>query len=226
MEITLQNNMFVLAGNGGSSCLGFDVVFGRLKELSKRLTKAGLTTCGAPSAKQKGTIEQYQAYQAAMRLYMTMNDTQTWFESETPYKVRTILERYRRSGKEIRIFYGNPKTGCDLLEEFDTVGTIGRSSGAMKVPLLVIDELGGSAISTKNIVRLMDVASGNELYRCKNYHQPAIQVGDADCEDERYNYGVWVEYDGVKTIHSNHKSLPQAVLCASFLRGDQVAPYR
>lgn len=225
MEVTLKNDMFVISGNGGYSCLGFDVLFGRLTELSKRLVSAGMA-CAAPSRKEKGTLKQYQAYQVAMQLYETLNDKKTWFDSDTPYKVRTLLERYRRSGKELRIFYGDRQTGRDWLEEFDTVGTIGRSTGAMKVPLLMIDEYGGTAISTNSIVRLMDVESGEELYRCKNYHQPSLTVGDADCVDDQYNYGVWAELDGVKTIISNHKSLPNAVLCASFLRGDQVASYR
>jgi hypothetical protein len=71
---------------------------------------------------KKGTIGQYADYQKAVAEAAKANIKETWFSLETPTVVRRLLEHYRRSGKLIRIFYGDVRTGEDWLEENDVVG--------------------------------------------------------------------------------------------------------
>jgi hypothetical protein len=49
------------------------------------------------------------------------------------------LETDRKNQRKIRLFYGDTQTGQSWFDEHDVVGRIGRSTGSIKVPLLVAD---------------------------------------------------------------------------------------
>lgn len=223
MEVTLNNdqNLFVIQSGASVSCLGFDVVFKQAQELARRIAAAGRKAL-SPQPEERGTLAQYEQYKLLLNEYREIGDKETWFEADTPSAVRKILERYRKSGEEIRVFYGD-ETGRDWLEEFDMLGTIGRSLGPMRVPLLVPrNECGGPALLTKNIVRLMDVETGKELYRHPTYHQPELRLRDADEDLLEKGYVVSVEarnkYDEWQT-HANFKTLGEAGHWLAFMTG-------
>lgn len=96
--------------------------------------------------------------------YLVVNDT--WYHMETALEVIKVLENARESGRAIWVDYGNQETGFSWNEECDTRGTIGRSTGPVKVPLLIEEgEFGGPAMLEHCIVNIMSVKSGRILYR-------------------------------------------------------------
>lgn len=236
VTINNEQRLFVIQSNGGCSCLGFDVVFGYISELARRIAKAGkVLGASGPNVEELGTLKQYSDYQALMAQYRSIGDTETWFSTETAPEVRRVLERYRKSGSTIRIFYGDSATGRDWLEEFDMVGTIGRSMGPMRVPLLIAQgENGGGALLTGSIVRLVDVYSGKTVYVHPKYHQPKMMLRELTHEtfsdakgktrkltDMGYTHGVWVEgKDGKESNHANFKSLGKASHWLAFMAGE------
>lgn len=238
MQVTPNNDqkLFVIGTSGGYSCLGFDVVFNYVSELVARISKAGrILPVSAPMVDEIGTLKQYQDYQELMAVYRTIDDNETWFDASTPAPVRKVLERCRMNGKMVRVFHGDRVTGRDWMDEFDTVGRIGRSMGPMKVPLLVPQgENGGGALLSSCIVRIIDVDSNTELYRHPTYHCPELEIR-AITDDfymdlkgkkvilaqQGYTHSVWGrDKDGKEVQHANFKSLGRAAKYVAFMTGE------
>jgi Zn-dependent M28 family amino/carboxypeptidase len=107
--INHEQELFVVSAGKGYSTLGFEHVFKQLKQLVARLNLSIQIR-----EDEKGTIGQYADFQRAINEAAKANLKETWFNLDTPVKVRRILEQYRRSGKAIRLFYGDvegAKTG-------------------------------------------------------------------------------------------------------------------
>ena len=100
--INHEQELFVVSAGKGYSTLGFEHVFKQLKQLVARLNLSIQIR-----EDEKGTIGQYADFQRAINEAAKANLKETWFNLDTPVKVRRILEQYRRSGKAIRIFYGD-----------------------------------------------------------------------------------------------------------------------
>ena len=85
-----------------------------------------------------------------------MNINGTTFHDETPAAVAEALERARATGDRVRFWLGDPETGEDWGEENHVTGKVGRSTGQVKIPLLLANSRsrGGSAILTECIIRL------------------------------------------------------------------------
>ena len=215
MTITInkEQRLYVIPAGNGYTCAGFDYVFTQLQTLSQKLSKFNIDV-GIVSSDEIGTTDQYQQYRAAIDL-IGNRDLGTWFDQDTPSRVRSILESYRRSGDSLRIFYGDRKTGRDWMEENDVVGRIGRSCDVMKIPLLISEgESGGPGILEACIVRICDVESRKEIYRHPKYHQGVLEIRAADCVPD-YSHGVWV--DGQN--HANFSSYGQAAQWVAFMTG-------
>src|SRR6186713_1405369 len=104
------------------------------------------------------------------------NRTLCIYEIQTPDVVVATLERAliqhmknSRTALPVRFFYGDtdyPKfeevhkrpcdPGLDWMEENETIGWVGRSTGEKKIPLLIptLDSSGGGSILDGSIVRL------------------------------------------------------------------------
>lgn len=119
-----------------------------------------------------------------------------------------ILATYRAK-ERVRIFYGDPKTGKVWPEEFETTGTIGRSTGERKVPLLIANRrsLGGGALSPS-------IVGVKTKYRWF-YKHPA------------FNLGVWeVGLDCVyhnDKLHARFPSHAKAERYVEFMTGKRMA---
>lgn len=232
MSITVneEQQLFVIPTGGGYTCLGFDVVFKHLKQIVAYL---GLSL--PVNETDKGTIAQYDLYQKAISEAGKADIRETWFDLNTPVEVRRILERYRKGDRKIRLFYGDTQTGQDWMEENDVIGTIRRSCGIFKAPLLIEEgEYSGPAILDHCIVRLMDVESGKELYRHPKYSQPEMEIRTtegvmAHSEPPKplavmgYTHGVWVRgKSGEFENHVNFKSYGKACQYVAFITGDSM----
>ena len=102
----------------------------------------------------------------------------TTYHDETPQEVVKILEVFRQSGRsaKIRLYLGDAKTGKDWLEEHDVEGYIGRSTGSVKVPLLLRMKTssGGGAILDHCIVK---IKSGRlTIYKHPLYNAPELKL--------------------------------------------------
>ncbi len=101
------------------------------------------------------------------------------FSAGTNDKVIQVLTNAHESRDRVRIVYGDPKTGKDWLEEYDVIGRIGRSTGEQKIPLLIANErsMGGGAILTANILKIVRVSDKQVLYQHEKYIEPEFELG-------------------------------------------------
>ena len=114
----------------------------------------------------------------------------TSYHMDTPVQVAQILQAAIDSNFDyrLRLFYGNAKTGLDWCEEHDIDGYIGRSTGDIKVPLLIYNKrcMGGGAILDHCIVKIVKLNARrfhkeNEiLYEHPKYHLPGKIMSGVD----------------------------------------------
>lgn len=111
-----------------------------------------------------------------MKEYKIINGTS--YDARTPTAVVTVLENARQNRTRLHISVGDPESGGDWLEEFDTHGYVGRSMGPVKVPLLLATRRssGGGAILDHCIVRVRETASGRVLYRHPHYDHGQLVI--------------------------------------------------
>ena len=135
----------------------------------------------------------------------------TAYNKKTPKGVIDALELARTNNIKIKIYYGDVKTGRDWVEEYDTIGTIGRSTGTYKVPLLIKTSrsYGGGAILDSSIVKIVDFKTKEVLYKNSKYKKPNIEIVESDLDEYAYNTLVNGE------IHGRHKSLKSAQMTKS-----------
>lgn len=216
-----EKQLFVVKSEYGTSCFGFLHVFSTALELAIRLG-----TEQKPLEDDVGTVRQYEQYLSLLEQYAQLGDDKTWYTSDTPADLIDILEHYRKTGDILRVFLGNTDTGADWAEDWAVVGTVSRSTGLMKVPLLCSEaEDFSSSLQVNCIVRLIDVASRREIYKLPNYIEPKLEIGEAKLDSSAYDdeenaYGVWrIESTGEKTIVANFNSYGKAANYVAFLTG-------
>lgn len=144
----------------------------------------------------------------------------TAYHVETPDVVVKLLETYRRNGTRVRLFFGDAETGRDWLEELDTIGTIGRSMGKIKVPLLVKNDRssGGGALLDHCIVRI--TVDKQDVYRHPKYHQGEI-TKEPICEPAHPNLTMAVYIDG--KCHAAFQTAQQTDRFIAFIKGERNA---
>lgn len=91
----------------------------------------------------------------------------TAFHVETPDEVMNILENARITGQRLTLDYGNPQTGKSWQEINDITGYIGRSTGDIKIPLLVHNSrsIGGGAILDNCVIGIYTSKGKKPLYK-------------------------------------------------------------
>lgn len=93
----------------------------------------------------------------------------TAYHLDTPDDLIMILERLRESRERITVDYGDVNTGQSWNEEFDITGRIGRSSGSIKIPLLVHNarSYGGGGLLDNCILSIKhsNKTNGGYIYR-------------------------------------------------------------
>lgn len=145
--------------------------------------------------------------------YQIVNGTA--YHAETDQYVINQLEKARYNKSRIRIFFGDTETGKDWLEENDTIGTIGRSTGNIKIPLLIrtSSNYGGGALLDHCIVRI--TVDKWEVYRHENYHLGELTIEDSDIEG--YSHSVLVDGE----VQANFKTLEKVENYILFLKGER-----
>lgn len=108
----------------------------------------------------------------------------TSYDADTPDAVIEVLERVRASGDRITIVYGDTETG-EPWQDRPESGYVGRSSGTLKVPILLYSSrsIDGMAVSNGNIleIRYSNKKNGGVLYKHPKFVSeawPLKRVGD------------------------------------------------
>ena len=154
-----------------------------------------------------------------MKQYKEVNGLH--FDTRTPDKVCEILSQYSRmrsigSDSRLRVWYGDTDTGRCWNEEHDVTGYVGRSTGSIKVPLLLHNSRssGGTAILDSCIVRI--TARNHYTGRIDVlYTHPDFNLPDITIE------GTSVLFDG--TTQANFSTEEQAHRYAAFMSGERMS---
>lgn len=145
----------------------------------------------------------------------------TAYNINTPDKVVRILDSVLKSFRQrrIRVFYGNSITGKDWCEENDVIGYVGRSTGSIKIPLLIknINSSGGGGILDHCIVKITE--DKKVLYQHPNYHIGELEVTEVPEHLKLQGYTHSVKRDGI-TI-ANFKTEKKARNYIAFLKGER-----
>jgi hypothetical protein len=98
----------------------------------------------------------------------------TYYDAHTPRAVVLILEGVRTHETRIRLYYGDRETGRDWNECYDVTGRVGRSTGPIKIPLLIHNRrsMGGAGILDRCIIKITTAKGGKVLYQQPNYFNP------------------------------------------------------
>lgn len=222
MDITInkEQQLYVLTTPTGTSCYGFKNCQSAITELANRMGLA------FPDPAEYGTLEQYEMYRKYVGLFKTHPSNRlTWFDAGTATEVKRILEMAIESNRKLRLFFGDADTGRDWMEEHDTVGKIGRSTGPMRVPLLLDSKgEGGPAILTRNVIRIQNASNGQDMYLHPKYQEPVLR--NAKVKDARTPGLLWkteVKAGDVWTEQARHKSQARATAYLEFICGWRVS---
>lgn len=123
--------------------------------------------------------------------YKVVNGTS--YAEHTPDAVIRVLEQARETRTRIRVrlgfteqhedvLSGKAKLGRDWLDEFECEGTVGRSMGPQRVPLLINNSrsMGGGAVLTDCIVRIIETKTKRVLYSHPAYHHGEFKIVPVD----------------------------------------------
>ncbi|MCU7369989.1 hypothetical protein PEC18_03675 [Paucibacter sp. O1-1] len=183
VSLNVKQRLYVIPSGDGYSCLGFDIARDHANQIADRLELPAL----AFSEADHGTASGYAKYRAAVDAWGHSPLTQqTYFDPGTDPKAARALETCRRDGRKVRLVQGDTGTGACWLDEHDVVGRVGRSTGMMKVPLLIeAGANGGVAILTNCLLRLIDWESGRDLFRHPAYRAPDLAIRKASEKTDR-----------------------------------------
>lgn len=120
----------------------------------------------------------------------------------------------------VRIWYGDRDSGRSWNEEYDVVGRIGRTTGKIKIPILVYNSrcYGGPAISVGSIIRIDDIEDKRTLWKVSNFHVEPMEIKTTD--DRDYPYSVMQNKDdGTIQNIANFKKEEQAKRWIDFMIG-------
>ena len=165
--------------------------------------------------------------------YVNYMNSGTWFkygenirgegwkykENEKLWKVLSSLVH---SGRRVRIWYGDTEAGASWNAGHEVVGTIGRSTGKIAVPLLIKNSrsYGGGALLDDCIVRIDDIKEKRTVYRLDNFH---VEKLDVEIEPgSEYPYRVMRHEDSGEVQNvAGFKDGASALRWIDFMNGDR-----
>lgn len=140
----------------------------------------------------------------------------TCYHQETSDQVIRLLEKLQNNGTEVRIFYGDTQTGQSWHDEFDVVGRIGRSTGSIKIPLLVPKgDCGGPGLLDHCIIRI-DTRE-ETLYQHKKFRVGHMTLSQGN--DKKLPWEVFID----SVLHARFELNAEATKFMTFLQGNLFA---
>jgi len=216
IRLNPDQHQYAIREGDGYTCLGYNNARDHANQIAELLNQPELAFTPGDYA----TLAGYEKYQAAVTTWgHSPFSTRTYFDPHTEPAVRRVLETCRLAGTPVRLILGNPRTGQSWLDEHDVVGTIGRSTGGLKVPLLVPrGEHGGGAILTANVLGIVDWTSGKALYRHPGFLAPDLLIQPTG--DKRLPWRVL--HQGLDIARFD--DIGKAGAYVAFMRGETVEP--
>ncbi|MBT9599298.1 MAG: hypothetical protein IV094_25220 [Vitreoscilla sp.] len=216
VTINEAQRLYVIAFDGGVSCLGFDNARGHANQIAERLRRPEL----AFDAQDDATLDGYTKYMRAIQAWGSSSASRhTYFDPGTAPEAARVLERCRNEGNKVRLVLGDTATGESWLDEYDVVGTLGRSSGPLRVPLLIEEgEDGGGAILTTCLLCVIDWRCSRALYR-----HPAYRVVDLAIAPSGDDQRPWAVRRREETV-AQFDDIGKAAAYLAFMRGLPVEP--
>lgn len=144
----------------------------------------------------------------------------TTYHGETNGKIINALESARQHNKKIRVWYGHTDgedAGLSWDEENDTIGTVGRSTGTHKIPLLIKTKrsFGGGALSDNCIIKIYNLTDKRIMYQHPNFRQAVFTFTGT----EVHRQGGNVKGPGPE-LYARCKSIAQAQKLSRFMNGE------
>lgn len=216
VTINESQRLYVIAFDGAVSCLGFDNARDHANQIAERLRRPEL----ALDAEDDATLAGYAKYLRAIQAWGSSTASRhTYFDPGTAPEAARVLERCRTAGNKVRLVLGDTATGESWLDEYDVVGTIGRSIGTLKVPLLIEEgESGGGAILTACLLCVIDWRNGKPVYR-----HPAYRVMDLTIAPSGDDQRPWAVRRRDETV-AQFSDIGKAAAYLAFMRGLPVEP--
>jgi len=104
-----------------------------------------------------------------MLKYKIVNGTS--YKQDTPDEIVEILENARANDMRLVLDYGDIKTGKSWNERYNISGYVGRSCGAIQIPLLIYNSRasGGASLLDNCIVKISLSKGKKVLWQHANY---------------------------------------------------------
>lgn len=153
-----------------------------------------------------------------------MNSNPFNFHKKTPKEVKAVIEALYENKHRARFFYGDLETGTAWMEEYDVMGTVGKSTGPKPHALLINNarSMGGGAL-TSSIVKIVDVTTRNMpynsgvLYEHPKFNNPADRAQIVPVDGDIPSYMGQVNIDG--ECHARFRTLQGAKNWIAFMQG-------
>lgn len=216
VTLNTEQQLYVLDHGRGYSCFGFANAHDHANQMAERLKRPDLAFGEADF----GTLSGYQKYLAAVEAWgKSLLSRKTYFDPATDPKAARVLERCREANAKVRLILGDTATARTWLDEHDVVGRIGRSTGTLKVPLLIEPGAdGGIAILTAYLLAIIDWESGEFLFRHPRYRAPDLLIRSGEDADRPWE----VLHD--EQVVACFPDIGKAGAYVAFMRGETVEP--
>lgn len=147
--------------------------------------------------------------------YKVLNNM--FFNAETNDIVCRVLAQLHNSQTRCRIFYGDTETGSTWNEEYNITGTIGRSSGSIKIPLMISNSrsMGGPGILEHRIVGIQ-VTANHFIYKHEKFNVPKMDIRENQLD--KYPFAVYANDE----THARFKTYKQADNYIKFMKGERL----
>lgn len=122
----------------------------------------------------------------------------------------------------IRIWYGDQETGRSWNEQYDTMGRIGRTTGNIKIPILVKNSRswGGEVVLVGSIIRIDAIEDKRTLWEVPNFHVEDMKVYEVfGYKNYKYRVAKLSEDSGEWEDQASFKTEKQAHNWVAFMRG-------
>ena len=216
VSINAAQLRYVIECGEGYTCLCFANARDHANQIASKLSRANLAFTDEDYATLAGYDKYLKAIQAWSQSPLTRT---TYFDPGTDAKAARVLESCRTHERKVRLILGDTSTGEPWLEEHDVIGRIGRSTGSLKVPLLIEPgEHGGCAILCACLLAIVDWESGDFLYRHAAYREADLSIKPSGDADRSWNVLRREE------VVASFRDIGKAGAYLAFMRGATIEP--